>query len=73
MEKIVLTIKDKGKLSFLMELLKQFDFVEVQQTSVKSKPTAAEEDYDFFASAGLWKGKEIDAKELREKAWKRSR
>ena len=73
MEKIVLTIKDKGKLSFLMELLKQLDFVEVQQPAVKSRTTAAKEDYNFFASAGLWENKEIDAKELREKAWKRSR
>ena len=73
MEKIVLTIKDKGKLSFLMELLKQFDFIEVQQLSVKSKPTEAKEEYNFFASAGLWKNKNIEAKELREKAWKRSR
>jgi hypothetical protein len=73
MEKIVLTVKDKGKLSFLMELLKELDFIEVQQPSLKSTPAATKEDYDFFASAGLWKNKNIDAKELREKAWKRSR
>lgn len=73
MEKIVLTIKDKGKLSFLMELLQQLDFIEVQQPSEKSEPTAGKKDYNFFASAGLWKNKEIDAKELREKAWNHRR
>ena len=29
------------------------------------------EKHDFFASAGMWKDKNIDAKELRAKAWNR--
>lgn len=37
----------------------------------KKKSTA--EKYDFFASAGLWEGKTIDAKELRNKAWNRQK
>jgi hypothetical protein len=49
-----------------MELLKQFDFIEVQEEKKASKK------YDFFASAGLWKGRAIDSKELRAKAWKRA-
>lgn len=73
MEKIILTIKDKGKLSFLLELLNQLDFIEVQQPSMKPKALAARNDnYDFFASAGLWKNNEIDARHLRRKAWKRN-
>jgi len=31
------------------------------------------EKYDFFASAGLWQGKNVDAKELRAKAWNRQK
>ena len=56
-----------------MELLKQLYLVEVQQVSVKHKPTVAKkEDYDFSASAGLWENTKIDTKELRDKAWKRN-
>jgi hypothetical protein len=68
MEQIVLNIKDKSKLSFFMQLLNQLDFVEVDSTK-KRKTTK----YDFFNSAGLWANREIDAKELRKKAWKRGK
>jgi hypothetical protein len=66
MHKIVITIKDQSKLNFVLELLGQFDFVEIQQYKETSK------DYDLFASAGLWKGRGIDSKEVRAKAWNRA-
>jgi len=66
MQKIVLTIKDQSKLHFFLELLKQFDFIEIQQQKRTSK------DHDLFASAGLWKDRNIDSQELRAKAWKRA-
>ena len=67
MEKIILTIKDDKKKNFLLELLKQFDFIEVQKATEKKTDT-----YDFFGSAGLWKGRDITVNKLREQAWKRS-
>jgi hypothetical protein len=67
MQKIVLTIRDKSKINFLIELLKQFTFVEVEQES-KKKSTGG----SFFASAGLLKNRDISAKKLRTDAWKRS-
>ncbi len=70
MEKLILKIKDNSKLDFFLKLLKQLDFVEVEQSSFKKKPTT--KNYDFFASAGLWKNKDINADELRKNAWKRS-
>lgn len=69
MEKIVLTIKDSRKKNFLLELLKQFDFIEVQKTSSVQKSSS----YNFFDSAGLWKNRDIDVSQLRDKAWKRGR
>ncbi len=67
MEKIILTIRDKSKINFLVELLRQFSFVEVQQkTNKKSNGDS------FFSSAGLLKNREISAKKLRADAWKRS-
>ncbi len=71
MQKIILTIKDNSKLSFFLKLMKQLDFVEVEEASFKRKPSVKK--HNFFASAGLWKNRDINADELREKAWKRSR
>jgi hypothetical protein len=68
MDQIILHIKDESKKDFLMELIRQLDFVEVEKP--KTKKGKAKE-YDFFKSAGIWEGYEIDSKELREKAWKR--
>ena len=70
MRKITLTLKDKNKLSFLIELLKQFDFVEIQKENATKKQTGH---YDFFASAGLWKNRDISTGQLRNEAWKRNR
>lgn len=68
MEKLVLKIKNQKKLEFLIELLKQFDFVEILK---ERKTTKSNSTQDFFSSAGLWKGREIEAKELRKNAWKK--
>jgi hypothetical protein len=67
MKKIILTIKDDTKTDFLIRLLEEFDFIEIKQSGKK-----VDEAYDFFSSAGMWKDREIDAKELRKQAWKRS-
>ena len=67
MEKIILTIKDGRKLRFLMELLKQFDF---EKSSSKSK--ISDKKHDLFASAGMWKNREINSEELRKRAWKKA-
>jgi len=67
MKKITLTIKDDKKVNFLMQLLEEFDFIEIQQSGKKMN-----EAYDFFSSAGMWKGRNIDAGELRKQAWKRN-
>ena len=71
MEKITLRIKDETKLSFFLKLISQLDFVEVEKASPERKSTTKK--YDFFASAGLWKNRSIDAGELRKNAWKRNR
>ena len=66
MQKVTLTIKDDKKVNFLMELLKQFDFIEIKKSD-KSRM----KNYNFFASAGMWKNREIDAEQLRRQAWQR--
>lgn len=66
MQKITLTVKDDSKINFFLELIKQFDFVEVQRTAKRKA-----DNYDFFASAGLWKDRNIESNQLRAQAWKR--
>jgi hypothetical protein len=66
MQKITLTIKDDKKVNFLMELLEQFDFIEIKKSGQKK-----DENYDFFASAGMWKNRKINAEQLRRQAWQR--
>jgi len=51
MKKIVLTIKDSRKKNFLLELLKQFDFIEVQKTSSAQKSSS----YNFLILQGFGK------------------
>jgi len=67
MKKITLTIKDETKTGFLMKLLEEFDFIEIQQSDKQ-----VDESYDFFSSAGMWKDRDIEAGELRKQAWKRT-
>jgi len=69
MDKIILHLKDSSKLSFLIQLINQLDFVEVEKVNKKK----AAEKYDFFSSAGLWANREINAKELRKQAWDRTK
>lgn len=70
MDKIIINIKDKIKLHFLSELLAQFDWLDFK---VKEGEAVKEEkEYDFFASAGMLKGRDIDADKLRQKAWKKA-
>ncbi|TVQ09397.1 MAG: hypothetical protein EA361_15485 [Bacteroidetes bacterium] len=64
MEQLILNIKDSSKMSFLIQLIKQLDFVEVEQ--IKKKNISVK--YDFFNSAGLWKDRNINAEEIRKQA-----
>lgn len=71
MEKLTLTIKDDSKLIHVLNFLRQLDFVEVERAVPKPKKQAKK--HDIFASAGMWKNREIDANQLREEAWNRSK
>ena len=66
MQKITVTVKDDSKVNFFMELIQQFDFIEVQPAKEKRRDT-----YNFFDSTGLWKDRDITGDQLRQQAWKR--
>lgn len=70
MEQITIRIKDKQKARTLLDFLKSLDFVEsVASTDLPAPKNQSGQGEDFFALAGLWAGRDISLKTLREKAW----
>jgi hypothetical protein len=68
MEQITILVQNKKKASFLVELLKMLDFVELVEVSEIDKTNG---DGDFFSLAGLWADRDITVEDLRQKAWPR--
>lgn len=76
MEKVVLNISKKAKISSLLEILRSLDYVDSivmnnkKRTLKKRKRVVTKaNEIKFFKMAGLWKNREIDLIKLREKAW----
>ena len=70
METIVLNIKDHEKYVSFLQFIEQLDFIEIEKSA---KIKNGSEKHDLFASAGMWKNKNIDGKELRARAWNREK
>ena len=78
-------MRNDRKLDFVLELLRDLDYLEVSQES--ESPAAAEpaplSDAElaaispeqrartFLDTYGIWEGRDIDATELRRRAWQR--
>ncbi len=71
MEQIIIRIKDRKKAQTLLEFLKSLDFVEsVSENDLSyEKKSDVEQEKDFFELVGLWTGRDISLKTIREKAW----
>lgn len=70
MEQITIHIKDRKKAKKLLDFLKSLDFVEsVVEKEVATESPAEAGEGEFFAMAGLWSGRDISLKTLREQAW----
>lgn len=76
MEQLIVQVANKQKAQMLSEILSALDFVdavevaiskEEQEFSLTKEYSQAEK--DFFATAGLWKNRNIDAESLRKQAW----
>jgi hypothetical protein len=72
MEQITIRIKDRKKAQRLVDFLKSLDFIE----SITEKELSGVNESDtenggneFFALAGLWAGRDISLKTIREQAW----
>ena len=71
MEQITIRIKDRKKAQTLLDFLKSLDFIEsISEKNVPTEsPATAANEKEFFALAGLWTGRNISLKTLREQAW----
>ena len=70
MEQFIIELKDLSKRNFLLELLTQFDFIELKTGKEAEEELKKGDDYDLFESAGLFANREIDANQLRKEAWR---
>ena len=71
MEQITIRIKDRKKAQTLLDFLKSLDFIEsVTEKNISTeRPASAANEKEFFALAGLWTGRDISLKTIREQAW----
>jgi len=70
MEQIIIRIRDRKKAQSLIDFLKSLDFVEtITEKELPDESGAVNEENDFFAMAGLWEGRDISLKTIREQAW----
>jgi len=70
MEQITIRIKDRKKAQTLIDFLKTLDFVEtITEKELSGESGSAGEENEFFAMAGLWEGRDISLKTIREQAW----
>jgi len=72
MDMVELILKNeikKEKMDALLHFLKVWDI----DIEIKNTPKARNDNKDFSLSAGIWKDYDIDATELRKRAWKLSK
>ena len=69
MSVVVLNIKNELKGKFLLDFLKQIEFVEIEeeQSNIEDKSSDKESFRDLF---GIWKNRDITIETIRQKAWK---
>ncbi|MCI0552932.1 MAG: hypothetical protein L0287_18425 [Anaerolineae bacterium] len=72
MEQITIRVKDRKKAQTLLDFLKSLDFVESvteKELSDTDESQVDKGEKEFFALAGLWEGRDISLKTIREQAW----
>lgn len=76
MKTFIVEVTDDSKVEFVETLLNQLDFVSVKKDKKETKPLkkkikkAKKSAVELFShTIGMWEGRDIDARELRKKAW----
>ena len=72
MKQVVLKVADH-KLQTFLAFIEDLNYVELIEGSseelTETLPAEVPSTDDFMALAGMWEGRDIDAEELRKKAW----
>lgn len=69
MKELTLRIAEH-KLSTFLAFIQDLDYVEVMKSEANSENRGAQrQSDDFFDLAGMWEDRDINAEELRQKAW----
>lgn len=70
MEQITIRIRDRKKAQTLIDFLKSLDFVEtITEKELSEESGDVNGENEFFAMAGLWEGRNVSLKTIREQAW----
>ncbi len=67
MSVVVLNIKNEEKGKFLLEFLRQVEFIDVHEPSYKK--AGKKEKNSFRELFGIWKYRDISLETIRKKAW----
>ncbi len=67
MEQIIIRVPNREKARLVLEMLGSLDFVDVVREVENSLPPATDDDA-FFALAGIWAGRDVTQKSLRQQA-----
>lgn len=75
METITIKVKSGEEAQFLIDMVRKLDFVTSIETigsSTTSKLPKGKfsSEKEFLSMCGLWKGRDISAEKIREKAWR---
>jgi len=68
MSVIVLNIKNEEKGKFLLDFLKQVEFIDIEEPPAKK--VRSTEKNSFRELFGIWKDRDISLETIRKKAWK---
>jgi hypothetical protein len=68
MSVFVLDIKNEEKGKFLLDFLRQIEFVKIEDRSAKK--SVSNDKCSFKDLFGIWKGRDISVESIRKKAWK---
>lgn len=63
------TLNDASKLSLLLELLQHLDLLRVDEVTPAISAVPAPNVSSFHSLSGIWADRDVDAAELRRKAW----
>ncbi|MCK4763052.1 MAG: hypothetical protein KAW12_12725 [Candidatus Aminicenantes bacterium] len=69
MSEIVVSIKNEAKGKFLLDFLRQIEFIEIRER-IGSDISGAEKEGSFSDLYGIWKDRDISLESIRKKAWK---